>query len=71
MADSIQSEIQLEPLAFSIRQTAQLAQVSEGTIRRMIRSGNLTGVRIGWVWRVPRQEVFRICEKGSKTVKKG
>jgi len=58
---TLESSRQLEPLAFSIQQTAQLAQVSESFIRKMLRRKQLAGVRVGWVWRIPRQEVMRIC----------
>jgi excisionase family DNA binding protein len=50
-----------EPLAFSIRQVAQLVQVHQNTVRAMLRKGKLTGVRIGSVWRIPRREMLRLC----------
>lgn len=50
-----------EQLAYTIRQSATLAQVSEGLIRRMIKSEKLRAVRIGKLWRVPREELFRLC----------
>jgi excisionase family DNA binding protein len=56
----------LQPLAFSCTQTAKLAQVSPGLIRKLIRLGKVRGVRIGNCWRVPKAEVMRIC--GSEQV---
>lgn len=52
---------QFEPLAFSIRQTAHAAQVSETFIRAVIRTGKLRAVKLGRCWRIPRSEILRLC----------
>ena len=37
------AKIVLEPLAYSVRQTARLLSCSEGTMRELLRSGKLRG----------------------------
>lgn len=36
-------------------ETAALLRVSDDTVRRMLRSGELSGVRVGRLWRVRSQ----------------
>ena len=59
----------LKPMAFSIRQTAHAAQVSETFIRAVIRTGKLRAVKLGRCWRIPRSEVLRMC--GESDTAKG
>lgn len=54
------------PLAYSIRQAAQLIQVHENTVRMMLRTGKLSGVRIGSLWRIPRREMLRVCGESAR-----
>jgi excisionase family DNA binding protein len=57
---------QLQPLAFSIRQAACAAQVSETFMRAVIRTGKLRAVNLGRCWRIPRSEVLWICGESGE-----
>jgi excisionase family DNA binding protein len=60
-----ESEDQVEPLAFTYRQTARTANISERMVRKLAHSGRLAVVRIGRAVRVPKREVLRLCRKGA------
>jgi excisionase family DNA binding protein len=57
-----------EPMAYNVRETAELVRVSERTIRRAIASGRLRAVRIGRAVRVPRESLATLlrCADESK-----
>ena len=55
----------IQPLAFTIRDAAILASISEAFVRKLIRAGKIRAVRVGWVWRIPRAEIERICQEGT------
>jgi excisionase family DNA binding protein len=59
-----------QSLVFSCSQTAKLAQVSSALIRRMIQRGELKGIRVGKLWRIPRAEVSRLCGVKLESVKR-
>lgn len=42
------------PLLLTIPQVAEVLQVADRTVYRMIRSGELQAVKVGGSWRVPR-----------------
>ena len=43
------------PLLLTVRQYADLAQMSEAAVRAQLRSGSLNGVKVGpKLWRIPR-----------------
>jgi excisionase family DNA binding protein len=50
-----------ESLALTYRQVARAANISERMVRKLVRRGSLTVVRIGKSVRVPRTEVMRLC----------
>jgi len=54
----------LEPMAYNVREAAELVHVSERTIRRAIASGNLRAVRIGRTVRVPRESLAALLSAG-------
>lgn len=58
-----------QPLAFSLKHAADLAECSTGLLRKMIRTGRLKAVRLGNRWRVPRTEMLRVC--GENTARRG
>ena len=58
---------EIEPLVFTLKQTARLIGISELGVRRLVRTGRLKAVRIGpRGWRVPKAEVLRICQEGTE-----
>jgi excisionase family DNA binding protein len=59
-----------QPLAFSLKHAADLAECSIGLLRNMIRSGKLQAVRLGNRWRVPRTEMLRICGEKAERYQK-
>jgi excisionase family DNA binding protein len=50
-----------DSLALTYRQVARAANISERMVRKLVRAGNLTVVRIGRSARVPYTEVERLC----------
>jgi excisionase family DNA binding protein len=55
------AEEQFDSLALTYRQVARAANISERMVRKLVRRGTLTAVRIGRSVRVPRTEVLRLC----------
>ena len=43
----------------TIRDAAKILKVSQGTVRRMLNRGELKGVRVGRLWRIPQIEIGR------------
>lgn len=54
-----------EPIAYTVREAAEMVRVSERTIRRRIADGRLTIVRIGRCVRVPRQTIIDLLSAGT------
>jgi excisionase family DNA binding protein len=42
-----------------------MLKVSDQTIRAMIRQGKIKAIKIGRAWRIKREEIERIIEKGD------
>jgi excisionase family DNA binding protein len=49
------------PLLYTSEEAAACLRVRPQTIRRMIRDGELTGVKVGGKWRIPEHELTRIA----------
>lgn len=45
---------------FSVREAADLLQVTEETIRDNIRRGEIAATKVGWKWRIPAAEMSRL-----------
>ncbi len=58
-------EGRLDSLAFTYRQVAEAANISERMVRKLVRQGSLEAVRIGKSVRIPRREVLRLCGAGE------
>ncbi len=43
----------------TIKDVSRILKVSQGTIRRMLDRGELKGVRVGRLWRIPQMEIDR------------
>ena len=52
---------EVEALAFTYGQVARAANVSERTVRNLVRNGRLKVVHIGRAARVPRPAMLRLC----------
>jgi len=52
-------------------EVAEQLQVSERTIRRWLRAGELRGIRVGRLWRIRRKDLAAFLDKGDtdRTVK--
>lgn len=47
-------------LYYTVEELARTLKVSEEAIRKRLRGGEIRGVRVGWTWRVPREEAARL-----------
>ena len=45
------------PLMMTVAETAKLLRCTEKTVREMLRTGTLFGIRTGRTWRVPRDRL--------------
>jgi excisionase family DNA binding protein len=57
----------MNPIAYTVDQAAETLHVHPGTIRRMLRAHSLRGVRFGRLWRIPREEILRVCGVSVQT----
>ena len=49
----------------TVEQAAELLQVKSTTIREWLKKGKLPGVKVGRLWRVDREGVYKILRKGG------
>jgi excisionase family DNA binding protein len=49
----------------TIKQAAELLKLSETTIRKLIKKGDIKAQKLGWVWRVYVDSLW-ICKRGDK-----
>jgi excisionase family DNA binding protein len=47
------------------KEAGEMLKVSDQTIRAMIRQGKIKAIKIGRAWRIKREEIERIIEKGD------
>jgi len=47
----------MEERLFTVEEVADYLRISQETVRRLLRSGQLVGVHIGRTWRVPLSEL--------------
>jgi excisionase family DNA binding protein len=59
----VRGQVQAEGL-LTVREAASVLHVSTETIRRRLKDGELQGVRLGKVMRVPASEVDRVLSGG-------
>jgi excisionase family DNA binding protein len=58
------------PDMLTIQQVAEYLQISDSTVRRMLKDGRLRGTNLGAVWRIPRESVEELIRRGS-TIQEG
>lgn len=56
----------LSKLLYSISEAKELLNVSDDTIRRMIKSGELDGVKVGGAWRIRRESLAKYLEPSQE-----
>jgi excisionase family DNA binding protein len=49
-----------EPLYYTPEEIAAALRVSEETIRRQLREGQIKGQKVGRMWRIPRDEAIKL-----------
>ena len=47
----------------TVKQVAELLQVSIPRVRRMIANGALSAMNVGRAWRVPKAALVELCER--------
>ena len=53
--------VELLPLLLTIVRSAEVLDVSESTVHRMVKRGQLPTVRVGRSVRIPRHAVLELC----------
>lgn len=56
---------------FSIREISAMSGVSEPALYLMARDGRIRSIRFGILVRVPREEVIRLLEEGTRKIQTG
>jgi|TARA_R100000501_G_scaffold6558_1_gene14072 excisionase family DNA binding protein len=51
---------------YTLRETAGLLQVSENTIYRMAKRGDIEGTKVGWQWRFSEESIKNIKKNTRK-----
>jgi excisionase family DNA binding protein len=51
---------------YSVEEVAAQLRVSKNTVYRLLRTGELEGLRVGHLWRVRPAAVFEYLRRGSK-----
>ena len=57
----------MEANFMSVQQVADFLKVSEGTIIRLLKSGEMEGHKVGGQWRLTRNQVDEYLEKQKNT----
>jgi excisionase family DNA binding protein len=60
-AEDPMQDLTNDSLAFTYKQVARAANLSERTVRKLVRSGQLAVVHIGRAARVPKPAVLQLC----------
>lgn len=50
------------PVPCSIKEASRILNLSEKTMRRLCRDGEVGARKVGREWRIPRKEVLSLCE---------
>lgn len=59
----------IQPLAFGVKNAAEMAQCYQELFRKMIRSGAPRTVRVGKAVSAPQDEILRLCGEPELPVK--
>jgi len=57
--------METRPELLTIDETAEFLRVSDKTVRRMLNDGRLKGVNISRQWRIPREALEEIIQRGG------
>jgi excisionase family DNA binding protein len=52
--------LQQYPPAMTVKQTAEILAVSPARVRELLRRGEIPGIHLGNIWRVPRHALERL-----------
>ena len=55
----------MDPM-MTVEDVAQILNVSEASIRRWLRNGSLTGVRVGDQWRIERTDLEEFIKRNKR-----
>lgn len=58
----------IEPLAYSIHETARMLGLSRDTIHRLIRRGDLARVKVGSRTLIPSRSIHELLDEGEAPV---
>jgi excisionase family DNA binding protein len=56
-------------MLLTVEQTAQRLQVAQSTVRRLLASGELRGIKRGKLWRVPESALLETPKREAQTAK--
>jgi excisionase family DNA binding protein len=48
---------------YTIKEVSEILKVSTQTIRNLIKKGDLDSFKVGWLIRIPRQEVEKLAKR--------
>jgi excisionase family DNA binding protein len=51
---------------YSLRELAKILEITDRTMRELLRTSQVKGVKIGGQWRIPIEELERLKESGSQ-----
>jgi len=63
LAINVREDPMTEEIVYTILEAANLLKVSDDTIRRLIKSGELDAVKVGNQWRIKKESVDKLLKK--------
>lgn len=60
-----------EPEAYTLKQAADLLQVTTRTVRNWIKQGKIQAFKLGSTWRIRREEVDRLLNRPIRDRRRG
>jgi excisionase family DNA binding protein len=55
----------IEPIYYTIEEVAKILKVHENTIYNWVESGKLQAIKIGNLWRIPRESLPQVVENNK------
>jgi excisionase family DNA binding protein len=47
----------------TVKEASELLRVTKVTLYKLIKNGEISAIRLGWVWRIPKEDIQKLIVK--------
>lgn len=47
----------------TVKEASELLRVTKVTLYKLIKNGEISAIRLGWVWRIPKEDIQKLIAK--------